>query len=84
MTTKSKAVYLGNTDGDYCGFTVGKEYDVCDFEGRFIELCDDNDNHRWVKNGALHEFDLLGVDDSFVTETECAVMPPSDDKKTKA
>ena len=83
MTTKSKAVYLGNTHGYHCSFTVGKEYDVCDFKGGFIELYDDNGNHRLVKNGAFHEFNLLGVDDSFVTETECEVVSSGVDKNPR-
>lgn len=74
MTTKLNAVYLGNTDEEYCGFTVGKEYevDIYNYENDYIATFDDDGVCRHVKNGAFHKFGLPN-DGDFVTETECAV-----------
>ena len=84
MTTiHSKALYLGNTNNKDCGFTVYKEYDIYDFEDGYIGAYDDNDSYLYFKNGAFHKFKLHDGDIYFITETQCAVMPPSDDKKTE-
>ncbi|QXV76136.1 hypothetical protein bas01_0005 [Escherichia phage AugustePiccard] len=82
MTKKSKAVYLGNTEGEYYGFTVGNEYDVHNYEteDNFIGTFGDDGGYRHIKNGAFHKFELL-EDYDFVTESECAVMPLSSDKQ---
>ncbi|QXV81831.1 hypothetical protein bas03_0004 [Escherichia phage JulesPiccard] len=81
MTNTSKAVYIGNNDDKYCGFTPGNEYDVCVLDDGFLGVYDDDDIHRCIKNGTLHEFKLDCEDGHFVTETECEVMPPIDNKK---
>ena len=84
MTTiYSKALYLGNIDNEDCGFTVGKKYRVNRFDTEdenYFWCVDDHDGYRYIKNGEFHKFKLSDDDDHFVTETECAVMPPSDDK----
>ncbi|WWD13262.1 virion structural protein [Escherichia phage RobRod40] len=84
MKSISKAVYLGNTNGEYYGFTVGNTYSVKYFEA-ISENCfwcsDDDGVYRYVKNGPLHKFKLSDEDGYFVTEAECEVMPPIDDKK---
>lgn len=60
MTTKSKAVYLGNTDGEYYGFTVGKEYDVDKYitENDYIGAFSNDGDYRHIKNGAFHKFGI--------------------------
>lgn len=82
MARTSKAVYLGNIGNEYCGFTVGKEYDVHNYETRYnyIGVFGDDGGFRHIRNGAFHEFDIREDGEGFVTETECAVMPPSEDK----
>ena len=84
MTTKSKAVYLGNINGDHCGFTVGEQYDVFDAVDDYIEVIDDDGCYRKIKNKSYHKFKISnGAYDCLITEGECAVMPISDDKKPK-
>lgn len=82
MTTTLKAVYLGNTIGEYCGFTVDKEYDVHNYEteDNYIEAIDDDGTYRHIKNGVFHKFGLLNEDD-FVTEIECAATATENNKK---
>lgn len=80
MKNKSKALYLGNTYDECCEFTQGREYDFYDLGDGFIGLCDDNDTERCIKNGTFYKFKLIN-EDHFVTETECASMQPSADKK---
>lgn len=66
MTTIDlKALYLGNTDNEYCGFTVGKEYKIHDLGEGDIAAYDDNGVYRYIKNGAFHEFKPSGEDDHF-------------------
>lgn len=81
MARTSKAVYLGNTDDEYCGFTVGKEYDVHNYESEdnHIGAFADDGRYRSIKNGGFHKFEILDESDCFVTETGCKsidnVMP---------
>lgn len=84
MARTSKAVYLGNIGNEDCGFTVGKEYDVHNYEteDNYIGAFGDDGGYRHIKNGAFHKFGLLD-DDHFVTETECAVTPTLNDEKPK-
>lgn len=83
MEKFSNAVYLGNTDGEYCGFTVGKEYAVhnYDTEDNYIAAFGDDGGYRQIKNGAFHLFMINGEFDGFVTETECEVRATHNDKK---
>ena len=89
MTTiYSRASYLGSTNNENRGFTVDKEYKINDFGDGYIGVFDDYGVYRYIENGEfhkfrLHKFRLLEVDDSFVTETECAVTPTLNDEKTK-
>lgn len=81
MTTiDSKALYLGNIGNEDCGFTVGKEYKLNDFGEGDFGTYDDYGVYRYIKNGEFHKFKLHCEDEYFATETECAVMPLSDDK----
>lgn len=57
MTTL-KAVYIGNTEGEYYGFTVGRNYDVLHYGNDNIWVVDDDFRQRNVKNGAFHKFDI--------------------------
>lgn len=82
MARTSKAVYLGNIGNEYCGFTVGNDYEIYDFEDGYIGVRDNNGTHLCIKNGASHKFGLLD-DDHFITETECAVTPTLNDEKPK-
>ncbi|QGH76704.1 hypothetical protein [Escherichia phage BEK3] len=83
MGRTSKVVYLGSNTGECGGFTVGKEYKAYNYntEYNYISTYDDKGSYRQIKNGAFHHFKLHDEDDHFVTETECAVMQPSEDKK---
>lgn len=84
MTTiYSKALYLGNIGNEDRGFTVGKEYKINDLGEGDIGTYDDYGVYRYTENGEFHKFRLLEVDDSFVTETECAVTPTLSDEKPK-
>lgn len=81
MMNTSKAVYLGNTDDKYWGFTVGKKYDVRNYQDdNYISVFGDDGGYRHIKNGEFHKFRIIDVDD-FVTENECAVKESRDDKK---
>lgn len=83
MTHISKAVvYIGNTDDIYCGFTVGKVYKVLNYntEDNYIGVYDDDGGYGYIKNGAFHKFGMHKDDQDFVTDSEFAVMTPSDDK----
>ena len=53
-----KAVYIGNTEGEYYGFTVGMNYDVLHYGNDNIWVVDDDFCQRNVKNGAFHKFDI--------------------------
>ena len=53
-----KAVYIGNTEGEYYGFTVGRNYDVLHYGNDNIWVVDDDFCQRNVKNGAFHKFDI--------------------------
>lgn len=53
-----KAVYLGNTEGEYYGFTVGRNYDVLHYGNDNIWVVDDDFCQRNIKNGAFHKFDI--------------------------
>ena len=83
MENTSKAVYLGNINGDYCGFfTVGGQYDIYDSGDDYIEVIDDDGCYRQIKNKSYHKFKIKNGDcDCFITETECAVTPSGNDKK---
>lgn len=74
MKINSKAVYLGNTDNEYRGLTVGKEYKIRDFGDGYIGTYDDNDCYLYVLNGKFHKFGIHDGYDGFVTESKCAVM----------
>lgn len=81
MMNTSKAVYIGNTDDKYCGFTVGKKYDVRNYEDdNYIGAFGDDGAYRHIKNGEFHKFRIIDGGD-FVTENECAVKDSRDDKK---
>lgn len=71
MARTSKAVYLGNIGNEYCGFTVGKEYDVRNYEtgDNYIGAFGDDGGFRHIRNGAFHEFDIREEGEGFVTET---------------
>lgn len=75
MTTKSKAVYLGNTDGEYCGFTVGKEYEVYIYDAEDGYMCAiaDDGGYRYINNGAFHKFGIHD-DEDLVNEAECSCV----------
>lgn len=81
MTIDSKALYLGNTKNEDCGFTVGKEYKIHDFGSGYIGVYDDNGYYRYIDNGAFQKFKTHDEHGYFVTKTECAVMLPGHDKK---
>ena len=57
MTTL-KAVYIGNIEGEYYGFTVGRNYDVLHYGNDNIWVVDDDFCHRSIKNGEFHKFDI--------------------------
>lgn len=80
MATKSKAVYLGNTDGEYYGFTVGNEYVITHYDG-YIDISKDDGRCFIVKNGVLQKFGICDVDEGLVSKTDCAAMPLSSGKK---
>lgn len=83
MESTSKVVYLGNTDYEYHGFTVGKEYKAHNYntEDNYISTYDDNGSHRRINNGTFHKFILLDDDEGLVNETDCAVAAPDNDKR---
>lgn len=82
MARTSKAVYLGNTHDEYCGFTVGKEYEIEQYTNDVLILVVDDDGEcRGINNGAFHKFWINEKFDSFVTETECRIKVPAGDKK---
>lgn len=59
MTNSSDAIYLWNTDCEYCDFTVGKAYTVNHFDiadENYFWCSDDNGVYRYIKNGAFHTF----------------------------
>lgn len=58
MATKLKAVYLGNEDGEYRGFTVGNEYEVGNYiaENDCFGSFDDDGCYLYINNGAFHKF----------------------------
>lgn len=77
MTTiDSKAVYLGSTNGEYFGFTVGKEYKIHDFGDGYIGAYNDKGSYCYIKNGQFHKFRMHDGNDGFVTESKCTVMVP--------
>lgn len=80
MTKNLRAVYLGNTNDEYGGFTVDKEYEIHDFVDGYVGVYDDNVSYRYIKNGEFHKFGFLSEDD-FVNETECAATATRKDKK---
>ena len=81
MKIYSKALYLGNTDNEDCGFTPGMKYRIHDFGDGYVGVYDNYDVYRFIKNGEFHKFEIRDEGCSLVTEIECAVMPPRDDKK---
>lgn len=83
MAIDSMALYLGNIGNEDCGFTVGMKYKIQDFEDGYIGVYDNHDVYRYIKNDSFHKFKLHCEDEYFVTETECVVMPHSDDKSPK-
>lgn len=56
--TALKVVYLGNTEGEYYGFTVGRNYDALHYGNDNIWVVDDDFCHRNIKNGEFHKFDI--------------------------
>lgn len=86
MKSTSKAVYLGNTNGEYYGFTVGNTYSVNYFEivGENCFWCSDDDGVcRYIKNGAFHKFEICEDGEGFITEAECADIASVEDKEPK-
>ena len=82
-TIYSKALYLGNIDNEYCGFTVGKKYRVSRFDTddeNYFWCVDDHDGYRYIKNGEFHKFDIREEGEGFVTETEHEVVSSGVDK----
>ncbi|CAJ42226.1 virion structural protein [Escherichia phage Rtp] len=74
MARTSKAVYLGNNDDVYYGFTVGKEYEIVSYTGDdLILIADDDGECRGINNGAFHKFEL--------SETECAAAATGNNKR---
>ncbi|GCG54547.1 hypothetical protein [Escherichia coli] len=60
MMKTSKAVYLGNIGNENCGFTVGKKYDVHNYEDdNYIGAFGDDGGYRHIKNGEFHKFEIL-------------------------
>lgn len=82
MARTSKAVYLGNTGNEYCGFTVGKEYDIHNYEtgDNYIGAFGDDGGFHHIKNGAFHQFDIREGGEGFVTENEHEVVSSGVDK----
>ncbi|HAN8054025.1 TPA: hypothetical protein IF905_005086 [Escherichia coli] len=75
----SKAVYIGNNEGEYYGFTVGRNYDVLHYGNDNIWVVDDDFCPRSIKNGAFHKFKL--IEDDFATENERASKAADNNKK---
>ncbi|APU93236.1 virion structural protein [Escherichia phage vB_EcoS-IME253] len=74
MARTSKAVYLGNNDDVYYGFTVGKEYEIVSYtDDDLILIVDDDGECRGINNGAFHKFEL--------SVTECAAAATGNNKR---
>ena len=81
MTTL-KAVYIGNDEGGYYGFTVGREYEAISYvNDSNLWVVDDDFCPRNIKNDAFHKFDIREQGEGFVTENECAVKATDNNKK---